>query len=82
MDNKLGQKHPSPSQLRLYITNAILELKDKEFAERNYGEPVKYTFGAKAISVIDEAITKACNDFDKDGVFAGIKSDKKETEDA
>lgn len=82
MDNKLGQTYPSPSLIRLYITNAILELKDKEFAERNYGEPVKYTFGAKAISVIDEAITKACNDFDKDGIFAGIKSDKKETEDA
>ena len=82
MDNKLGQKHPSPLQLRLYIINAILELKDKEFAERNYGEPVKYTFGAKAISVIDEAITKACNDFDKDGIFAGIRSNKKETEDA
>jgi len=82
MDNKLGQKHPSPSQLQLYITNAILELKEKEFAERVYGEPANYTFGAKAISVIDEAITKACNDFDKDGIFAGIRSNKKETENA
>ena len=33
MDNKLGQKHPSPSLIRLYITNAILELnRQKKFS--------------------------------------------------
>ena len=82
MDNKLGQTYPSPSLIRLYITKAIQELTEKEIAERAYGEPANYTFGAKAISVIEKAVTKACDDFDKDGVFAGIKSNKKETEDA
>ena len=34
MDNKLGQTYPSPSLIRLYITKAILELTEKEIAER------------------------------------------------
>ena len=79
MDTKLGQKHPDPSVIRLYITKAMLETTEKEIAETKDGEATNLTFGSKSSSVITEAINKACSDFDKHGIFAGIM---KENEDA
>ena len=51
----------------------------KEIAETKDGEITNLTFGAKSSSIITEAINKACSDFDKHGIFAGIV---KENEDA
>tara|TARA_B100000965_G_scaffold140138_2_gene116697 strand:+ start:4886 stop:5125 length:240 start_codon:yes stop_codon:yes gene_type:complete len=78
MDTKLGQKHPDPSLIRLYITKAMLETTEKEIAETKDGEAANLTFGAKSTRVIEEAINKACSDFDKHGIFAGIIKDKED----
>ena len=80
MDLKLGHKYPSPSLLRLYITKAILKVTTDEIAESksNPDEPFNYTFGVKALDIINEAITNACDDWDKDGIYAGILDDKVE----
>ena len=78
MDIKLGKKHPDPSLIRLYITKAMLETTEKEIAETKDGEITNLTFGAKSSSIITEAINKACSDFDKHGIFAGIIKDKED----
>lgn len=78
MDTKLGKKHPDPSLIRLYITKAILETTEKEIAETKEGEATNLTFGSKSITVITDAINKACSDFDKHGIFAGIMKDKED----
>lgn len=72
---KMGMKHPSPAIIRLFITQAIADTVEKECAENT-----SLSFGTKANTIIDEAITKACKEFDQYGIFAGtfIKKDKED----
>lgn len=71
MDNKYGHKHPTPEIIRLFITIAIAEETSKNIAENT-----KLTFGIECASIIESAITKACNEFDKHGVYAGLLGEK------
>lgn len=67
MDNKYGHKHPTPVLIRMFINRAIAE----ETAN-NIKDDTRMTFSATASKIIDDAITKACEEFDKDGVYAGL----------
>ena len=70
---KMGMKHPSPAIIRLFVTQAIADTVEKECAENT-----SLTFGTRANTIIDEAITNACKEFDKYGIFAGIMKDKED----
>jgi len=67
MDNKYGHKHPTPATIRMFISRAIADETAK-----NTREDTAMTFSAIASSIVDEAISKACEEFDKDGVYAGL----------
>lgn len=67
MDNKYGHKHPTPEIIRLFVTRAIAQE-----TTRNIAEDTKLTFGVECASIIDNAITKACTEFDKHGIYAGL----------
>lgn len=72
MDNKYGLKHPVPQQISLFITKAIAEETDK-----NVKENKPFTFSISACQIIEEAIKKACSEFDEHGIYAGISGEKK-----
>jgi hypothetical protein len=70
---KMGMKHPTPSIIRLFITQAIADTVEKECADN-----LALTFNTKASTIIDDAITKACQEFDKHGILAGLIEDKQD----
>ena len=70
---KMGMKHPTPSIIRLFIAQAIADTVEKECADNS-----ALTFNTKATTIIDEAITKACQEFDKYGIMSGLIEDKQD----
>ena len=70
---KMGMKHPTPGIIRLFIAQAIAETVEKECVDN-----VKLTFNTKASTIIDDAITKACQEFDKHGILAGLIEDRQD----
>lgn len=71
MNNKCNLTHPTPQIIRQYINKAIADLSEKELSEEK-----KLTFTLAITRLINDAITDACDDFETDGVWAGLTSKK------
>lgn len=63
--------NPTPDIIRLFITKAIADETTKNI---ELDQPL--TFGLMSNAIIYAAITKACDEYEKHGIYAGLIGDK------